>query len=446
MKKSLKVLIIFASLIVFLCLFTVAFQWYFNPSRMPEERKSKLVQHQIELMEKYATNPQESAREIINEVLPRLQNDDAAKYYLEAYLALPDLPLRDPMWDRLESVADKGWQESDPELEDFLRKNQPALDLIREGSRQKYCSMPEEQTFLSFSDLLIRQLFVAEAKLYESRKEFDKAGENYIDILRWASKISSAGTIVSTLSSQGMESTAFQAMDSYLTNLQDEKVCQRLLDQLIALEDRRTPLHDMFESEFLELQRALKRTPEDALYYKRPTEIPNIIDTFLDTAQRAGGYVWTRLTLPWQQRELENLSHFFLTESQKSYPEIFGGKLEERAPKRGYSEIIVPSICKAVLNAATADVSRRANVTEVALRLFYLRNGKYPETLEELSSMVPDFFLTDPFSTKHFIYTKTDKGYRLYSIGPNLRDDSGEIGRFPYMSGDIVFGVPNPGC
>ncbi len=56
------------------------------------------------------------------------------------------------------------------------------------------------------------------------------------------------------------------------------------------------------------------------------------------------------------------------------------------------------------------------------LRRFYLRNDRWPQNLEELSTRRG---WLDPVSGEPFVYVPTQNGFRLYSIGTNKGDDMG---------------------
>jgi hypothetical protein len=62
--------------------------------------------------------------------------------------------------------------------------------------------------------------------------------------------------------------------------------------------------------------------------------------------------------------------------------------------------------------------------TGLALKLFKRAHGSYPVNLEALGSSRA----RDVFSGRDFVYRRASQGFRLYSIGMNLRDDGG-IGR-----------------
>ena len=66
------------------------------------------------------------------------------------------------------------------------------------------------------------------------------------------------------------------------------------------------------------------------------------------------------------------------------------------------------------------------------------QHGSYPDTLGQTGIEPPK----DPFTGKDFIYRPKGKGFILYSIGPNLKDDGGVIPKEKKSirdEGDIVW-------
>jgi hypothetical protein len=61
----------------------------------------------------------------------------------------------------------------------------------------------------------------------------------------------------------------------------------------------------------------------------------------------------------------------------------------------------------------------------LALEAYWDRFGSYPKTLGELRSKVGWKIETDPFSGRDMIYKQLPRGYLLYSISENLKDDGG---------------------
>ena len=77
--------------------------------------------------------------------------------------------------------------------------------------------------------------------------------------------------------------------------------------------------------------------------------------------------------------------------------------------------------------------------TALALALFKIDAGVYPDTLAELvPGHLPEIQL-DPFDGMPLRYVKTEKGYRIYSVGDNLTDDGGTFQ--DWEKGDIIWQI-----
>ena len=63
--------------------------------------------------------------------------------------------------------------------------------------------------------------------------------------------------------------------------------------------------------------------------------------------------------------------------------------------------------------------------SDLALKLFRLEKGVYPDRLDELVPKFLDSVPIDPFSDKPMIYRAQTNSYLLHSIGPDRKDDGG---------------------
>jgi hypothetical protein len=69
--------------------------------------------------------------------------------------------------------------------------------------------------------------------------------------------------------------------------------------------------------------------------------------------------------------------------------------------------------------------SRRGTRTLVGLRRYHDANGRWPESLEEIKTLVPEQALIDPFTEQTFVYKTAGGTFLLYSKGPNQIDENG---------------------
>jgi hypothetical protein len=61
----------------------------------------------------------------------------------------------------------------------------------------------------------------------------------------------------------------------------------------------------------------------------------------------------------------------------------------------------------------------------LALQACKERFGGYPASIQELKTRLGWKLPKDPFSDKDFIYRRQAKGFILYSVGPDMKDDGG---------------------
>ncbi len=84
---------------------------------------------------------------------------------------------------------------------------------------------------------------------------------------------------------------------------------------------------------------------------------------------------------------------------------------------------LLPAFSRSQFIRTRGEAERRGAVTVARIRAFEQRNGRLPESLDELGAS-PSF--VDPFTNTSFRYERTgDGGFRLYSLGDNGQDDGG---------------------
>jgi hypothetical protein len=100
---------------------------------------------------------------------------------------------------------------------------------------------------------------------------------------------------------------------------------------------------------------------------------------------------------------------------------------------------ITPSTDKAVVVATEADAERLLARSAVALIAFKAKTGGYPDKLDAL---VPEYLPRvplDPFSGRSLRLKRDGDGVLIYSVGRDLKDDSGRPATPGAADGDLVF-------
>ena len=106
-------------------------------------------------------------------------------------------------------------------------------------------------------------------------------------------------------------------------------------------------------------------------------------------------------------------------------------------------DLLLPSLGRRTAVEAECLAQLRLGVTAMALEQFHAaRGGRYPASLRELSLRYLTAIPADPFDGQPLRYQKKAGGYVLYSIGPDLADDSGRPKSG--TNGDLLFTVITP--
>ncbi len=69
---------------------------------------------------------------------------------------------------------------------------------------------------------------------------------------------------------------------------------------------------------------------------------------------------------------------------------------------------------------------RRGARLLLGLRRYHNTNGHWPDSLEEIRTLVPEQALIDPYTGQMLMYRKEADEFLLYSKGPNRHDDNGQ--------------------
>ncbi|MCL5103052.1 MAG: hypothetical protein M1133_02905 [Armatimonadetes bacterium] len=105
------------------------------------------------------------------------------------------------------------------------------------------------------------------------------------------------------------------------------------------------------------------------------------------------------------------------------------------------ADMLCPAYSRGWAAREKCEASIRGSQILLALVAFKSRFGAYPNVLTQLNTALGwKLSLEDPLSGKDFIYKRVGKGFLLYSIGENLKDDGGtEPKGNDRTGGDIVW-------
>lgn len=101
--------------------------------------------------------------------------------------------------------------------------------------------------------------------------------------------------------------------------------------------------------------------------------------------------------------------------------------IQEGLPWHAFlSRMTAPSGVESVfMKSAQIEAIMLASRAGLACRLYKIRTGQYPESLESLVPALLPEVPTDPFTGKPMVYRRDGKGFIVYSLGSNQKDDGG---------------------
>ncbi|MFA5393916.1 MAG: hypothetical protein WC081_02340 [Candidatus Ratteibacteria bacterium] len=113
------------------------------------------------------------------------------------------------------------------------------------------------------------------------------------------------------------------------------------------------------------------------------------------------------------------------------------------AMKHIVSLLMLPALGRANQQQSICTAGLESLKLATALKIYKQKHGNYPDMLLSVSpEIIPELPL-DPFTGKDYIYRKEGKGFILYSVGPNERDDNGVYDPKHPTTYDIAWKVLN---
>ena len=125
---------------------------------------------------------------------------------------------------------------------------------------------------------------------------------------------------------------------------------------------------------------------------------------------------------------------------------LLGGLDQRKELGRAVGGILIATFLPSTGQARLVEdrQSMTFDITRVAIALagYKAEHGEYPDTLDALApKYIPEVPL-DRYTDKPLVYKKTDDGYLLYALGPNLKDDGGTSLDDDRVNYDIVVRMP----
>jgi hypothetical protein len=123
-------------------------------------------------------------------------------------------------------------------------------------------------------------------------------------------------------------------------------------------------------------------------------------------------------------------------EWEQSEDKIFSG------PSGVLTRLLLPALSSCAERAAAAEARRQGVRLAVAMCRYRAEQGQFPEKMENLVPQWMPFVPRDPFDGESMRLKQTERGWVVYSIGPDVKDDGGAAFDRENRTGDITFELP----
>ena len=100
-------------------------------------------------------------------------------------------------------------------------------------------------------------------------------------------------------------------------------------------------------------------------------------------------------------------------------------KVETRIAEDTMTNIVFPVYINVVMKPHGTRVRTALTQILLAAQQYKARNGQYPDTMAQVRSAGVEDIPIDPFTGRDFVYRRTAKGFTVYSVGDDFKDDGG---------------------
>ncbi len=363
-------------------------------------------------------------------------------------------------------LIDKNYEDTNSiektRIEKFISENPVVFDLVYEGTHRPYFWMtyraedpnegligvllPQLGNFRSLARLLI---FKSQRAAEQNR--FNDSFDDLISCYRLGRQIRQGNNIlVEQLVGIAIEALSTNQICKILATSKIEPIylsaLQKNLEQIISDED----FVVNFKSEELFMYDETQRCFTDScfgshLYLPRvaklssmlgPVEPLSVLLGSLKTPKTTFHILFTHPDKQQTQQAAERYYDYLESIARKSPAQIHSegidvGKESMKIVEGNLLlEMLSPALGRVIELSSRNKISVKSTLTIIALVRYNQDKGQYPDSLKEL---VDSGYLkelpADPWSDKPLVYKKTDKGFILYSIGLNSKDDGGVVAR-----------------
>ncbi|NOX97582.1 MAG: hypothetical protein GXO98_05940 [Nitrospirae bacterium] len=329
-------------------------------------------------------------------------------------------------------------------IRSFLRKNESALNLVRQATRRDKCRFPLE--YKKGYDLPLphlkkmrelARLLALEAGLQSREGQTDESLKTIQVGLRMGKSLFTEPILISQLVRMSIYSTMLKEMEMLLDRNNETRpaIYKALIKELDDLEG-----HPAF-TRSLEGERAMGLWAF-AMIRKEPSLVRESFGDEGLSYRLYGSYLLRPILKIDEVYYLRMMERLIALSRLPYYQAIvkvrnFDKELKSVPRYCFLTGRILPSLGKAFVVQARSEARIRAGKLALALKIYKAGKGIYPPDLKALTPEILPRLPKDPFTGKDYIYKREGEGFIVYSVGDNLKDDKGAFNPKRWEEGDI---------
>jgi len=312
-----------------------------------------------------------------------------------------------------------------------LQAAQPALQTFRKAIEFPHMRLVDKPIFITTPEHLshfreFARLLRAEAKQHKLKSKMDRAIESYCDIMKLCRRLGDEPFLSAFLAQCSIFSIAQRLLwddllsdtnigiDLYQVALNELRAWDFERDFVKALQAERC----VMGIEVFDWQREKGRKSKDLLFrfffvafmnkfsWENQLQMLRLYERLIEIANKGAPY------------NLQKIQRIVDDYTARRYP-------------------IVPAMFDFdIVNQIYA--IRHLTETALALRLYRSKHGRYPESLQALVPQYLPQVSIDPYDGKPIKYRKLSKGFKVWSVGGNRKDEGGLKAEDWWRKGDLV--------
>jgi len=330
-------------------------------------------------------------------------------------------------------------EEQKKEISLFIKKNKEIYELLEKATSMPKCRFPikyedgPEMLLMHLAKLRMCARFLAVKSIMETEKgQMENALDIYISGIKLTQSLSNEPVLISSLVRIAIDSMMLSSLEEILNKgTVDNKSYTKLVQEIMEEKESRIISFGLQGESILSglwiYNRISKGPIKDTLEHFRllgfgmgpPEEPGKLIKKYLPFAendivfylQTISSYISLSKEPYWQAKDkLEQLEKNLVTLPREKYLLSF---------------LLLPALSPSYLKEARSDAYSGAAVIAIANRIYRQKHGEFAESLSQLTPDILPTLPLDPFTGKDYIYRKKDKGFIVYSVADNMKDDGG---------------------